>query len=133
MAGRGFDTSGLRKLLGNIRQAKRDNRKFIEDCIKELANRLLAKVIPRTPSDTGVLRQGWQLGPVVWDADGSCSIELLNAVDYAPYVEYGHRTANHMGWVEGRFMLTISVEELEHELPALMQRRMKQHFERLWR
>ncbi|WP_036708083.1 HK97 gp10 family phage protein [Paenibacillus pinihumi] len=133
MSGKGLDVSGLRRLLGNIRGVKRDTRRFIEDCVKELANRLLAKVIPRTPSDSGVLRASWQLGPVVWETNGSCSVELLNAVDYAPYVEYGHRTANHMGWVEGKFMLTISVEELQRELPPLLERRMKQYLDRIWR
>jgi hypothetical protein len=43
---------------------------------------------------------------------------------YASYVEYGHRTADHKGWVEGRFMLTISVQELERMAPALLEKKL---------
>lgn len=32
---------------------------FLESCCKELAARLLAKVIKRTPAPTGTLRRGW--------------------------------------------------------------------------
>ncbi|MDQ0492768.1 hypothetical protein QOZ95_000918 [Paenibacillus brasilensis] len=45
------------------------------------------------------------------------------------YVEYGHRTRLHTGWVEGRFMLTISERELERELPALMDSKLKRFME----
>ena len=28
-------------------------------------------------------------------------------------LKFGHRTRNHKGWVQGRFMLTISEQELK--------------------
>ncbi len=40
------------------------------------------------------------------------------------YVEYGHRTRNHKGWVEGKFMLTISEKELKAQLPKIIERKL---------
>lgn len=48
-------------------------------------------------------------------------IEIVNPVKYASYVEYGHRTANHKGWVQGRFMLTISEQEIQNIAPNVLE------------
>jgi len=53
---------------------------------------------------------------------GVFTIQLINPVNYASYVEFGHRTANHKGWVNGHFMLTISEKEIEDLQPALIER-----------
>ena len=42
------------------------------------------------------------------------------------YVEFGHRTANHKGWVPGRFMLTISEKEIEAITPKLVQKKLEE-------
>ena len=47
----------------------------------------------------------------------------MNPVEYASYVEYGHRTANHQGWVPGQFCLTISEKEIENLTPKLLESR----------
>lgn len=52
-------------------------------------------------------------------------IEIVNPVEYASYVEYGHRTANHKGWVKGQFMMTISEQELEKIAPKVLERKIK--------
>lgn len=52
-------------------------------------------------------------------------IEIVNPVEYASYVEYGHRTANHKGWVQGRFMLTISEQEIQNIAPKVLESKIK--------
>ena len=145
-------------------------------CSKELAARLLALVIPRTPvgdysilkvrtarKDTkyhkkgeqytvrvksksgkvgGTLRRGWTSKTHDEAASGKgkngkpakeyaaslpvrkvgdyYEIEIINPVEYASYVEFGHRTRNG-GWVEGQYMLTISEERLKQISPAVLQ------------
>lgn len=116
---------------------------FLEACTRELAARLLAKVIKRTPVGQypsgsgkvgGTLHRGWTGGQSSSGAAYGASvpvqhignefvIEFINPVEYASYVEYGHRTANHKGWVKGRFMMTISEDEVRSLAPALMQKR----------
>lgn len=124
MAGGKFDYSELEKFANNLKAMQKAFPSFMVECVNELANRLLAKAVSRTPSDTGELRKGWTIGQIVLTANGA-EIEVFNPVAYCPYVEYGHRTANHQGWVEGRFMMTISQQELERELPSIMEKKME--------
>jgi len=115
---------------------------FNKACAKELAARVLAKVIPRTPVGEyphrvgGTLRRGWTAGKQmdvlpyvnslqIEQAGDMVSIEIVNPVEYASYVEFGHRTRNHKGWVEGRFMLTMSVNEVQQEGPAALERKLE--------
>ena len=65
----------------------------------------------------------------------SYHIVLINPVKYASYVEYGHRQTPgrfvpaigkklKKPFVEGKFMLRISEEELQKQAPAILQRRL---------
>jgi hypothetical protein len=117
---------------------------FIESCAKELAARLLAKVIKRTPvgqyptssgKKGGTLRRGWTGGKSGGSAYAQSLkvnhygdvyvIEIVNPVEYASYVEYGHRTRNHEGWVEGKFMMTISEGEVRRNAPKILENKLK--------
>lgn len=120
-----FDFEAWKQLNNNLKQLQRRTPEFFKECVKELAARLLAKTIAHTPVDTGKLRQGWTVGEIV-DNGSSYEVEIINPIEYAMYVEYGHRTRNHNGWVNGRLMLTISVEELEREMPAFLERKLQQ-------
>lgn len=118
---------------------------FIESCSKELAARLLAKVIKRTPVGVypeetgkkgGTLRRGWtgekSQGSNAYAGNlkvhhfgNAYVIEIVNPVEYASYVEFGHRTRNHKGWVEGKFMLTISEEEIQRDAPKILEKKLQ--------
>jgi hypothetical protein len=113
---------GLSKMNGAQRQL------WNEAALKELAARLLAKVIKRTPvgqypassgKKGGTLRRNWTVGEVVKNGN-EYRIEVINPTEYAPYVEFGHRTADHAGWVEGQFFLTASEQELQADAPRLL-------------
>jgi len=69
------------------------------------------------------LRREWTVGEVV-KTDNGYTIEVINPTEYASYVEFGHRTPNHKGWVEGRFMLTISEQELEADAPRILENKL---------
>lgn len=156
----------------NIRELKKfqeslqklqDPDAFVEACAKELAARLLAKVIKRTPvgdyskpvqfttkdgkdvsfqpntgKKGGTLRRGWtgyRNGSAKEYADNltvsrfgdTYVIEIVNPVEYASYVEYGHRTANNSGWVKGQFMMTISEQELQRIAPKVLENKIKKY------
>jgi hypothetical protein len=152
------DFKQFEKLQNKLQQLEKiDRDKFCQDMIKELAARLLAKVIKRTPVGEyepssgvlgGTLRRGWtaqsereaELTAVFGGGNSVKSyvdsiqvtktgdmyqIEIINPVHYASYVEYGHRTRDHKGWVEGRFMLTISEQELDAQAPAILERKLE--------
>ena len=159
---------------------------FIDSCAKELAARLLAKVIKKTPvgkkpelkgaktikatgksgkqkkfltADAarlqqywggyqgGTLRRGWTGGKKVKAEDyaqelkvhhigNNYVIEIVNPVEYASYVEYGHRQTPGryvpalgkqlvQGWVKGKFMLTVSEEEIQRDAPRVLENKLK--------
>ena len=52
-------------------------------------------------------------------------IEIVNPVEYASYVEFGHRTASHKGWVQGHFMLTMSEQEIQEIAPRVLEAKIK--------
>lgn len=144
--------------FGDVKQVDQ----FFESCAKELAQRLLSKVIKRTPVGVysgesyscasgqthggskvsgkvgGTLRRGWTAGK-----SGSASayanslqvtrqgndyvIEIINPVEYASYVEFGHRTRDHKGWVEGHFMLTISEDEVRKAAPRVLEKKLEKY------
>lgn len=87
----------------------------------------------------GDLRRGWQIGPVAWSGC-NCVIIVFNNVEYASFVEYGHRQQLgryvpalgkrlKQGWVKGKFMLTISEKEIKNIAPKLIERRIKEKLE----
>ena len=163
MAGNGkVDFRDLEDFKRKIRNSLGDQHvnSFIESCAKELAARLLAKVIKRTPvgdysgndyvdvngrhhkghyvpgKKGGTLRRGWTGGKnqaanayagnlKVNQFGGVYVIEIINPVEYAPYVEFGHRTRGGDGWVEGKFMLTISEQEIERDAPRVLENKLK--------
>lgn len=110
-------------------------------CSKALAARLLALVIPATPvgkypkgsgKKGGTLRRGWGAkngkaaanyaeSLTVTKSGNTYTVEIINPVEYASYVEFGHRTVNG-GWVEGRYMLTISEEKLKKIAPSVLEK-----------
>lgn len=165
--------------------------KFCDDCTKELAGRLLAKVIRRTPvgkpptefddkkkrkestkvrgedgktrsfltADAarfqqywsgyvgGTLRRGWTGGQQVSNANTYAQglpvnvisnthwIDIINQVEYASYIEYGHRQTPgryvpalgkqlKQSWVPGQFIMTDSVHELDAQAGAIVQRKL---------
>lgn len=118
---------------------------FIEACAKELAARLLAKVIKRTPvgkypkgsgKKGGTLRRGWTAGKQqdatayakslkIIRSGSKYTIEIINPVEYAPYVEYGHRTRGGKGWVNGKHMLTIPVQQIQQDAPRILENKLK--------
>lgn len=166
------------------------NQQFCEAAAKELAARLLAKVIRRTPVGVrpkmegpktakvkgasgksksfltaegarhaqywagytgGTLRRGWTGGvnqdaskyaqnlPIVQAGD-TFEVEIINPVEYAPYVEYGHRQSPgryvpalgkslKQAWVPGKFMLTKSEIELNQQAPAILEKKLQKYLE----
>lgn len=71
----------------------------------------------------GTLRRRWTATPVV-RANNITSSEIINPTEYASYVENGHRTASGRGWVQGKFMLKISSEEVQAAAPRVIKAEM---------
>lgn len=149
------DYKQLQKLRDNLQKLQdMDLDKFCEDVSKELAARLLALVIPRTPvgqypkssgKKGGTLRRGWTSKTQadaasrggsndakayaealpVRKSGNAYTIEVINPVEYASYVEFGHRTRGGDGWVPGQYFLTLSEQDLERLAPSVIERKLE--------
>lgn len=152
--------SELRRLAEQMEGLQAHVEEISTAMVKELAARMLDKVTRRTPVGKapdgvredisaeywsgyvgGNLRRSWQVGNVVRRGD-AFEIEVFNTAEYASYVEYGHRQTPGRyvpalgkrlkdGWVKGRFMLTISEEEMKAQAPAIIERRLTEYLGRM--
>ena len=120
-----FDMKGLKDFQKQL-QKLQDPDKFVESCAKELASVLWSALVHNTPVDNGTLRRGWIVGEIQKNGD-TYVIEIVNPVEYASYVEYGHRTANHKGWVPGQFFMQKSVQEIEKITPKILENEIKKY------
>ena len=121
----------LLKFKNELKAFKNREADIIKSIANELAARLLAKVKKRTPVGVyndgrigGTLRKNWSIGKIT-ENNGVYQVDVTNIIDYASYVEYGHRTVDHKGWVEGRFMLTISSDELQKDSSRIIENKFK--------
>lgn len=142
----------LRDSLATLQSMDMD--RFCTEVSKELAARLLALVIPRTPvgqypkssgKKGGTLRRGWTSKTQadaasrggsndakayaealpVRKSGNAYTIEVINPVEYASYVEFGHRTRDGDGWVPGQYFLTLSERDLERLAPGVIERKLE--------
>ena len=117
----------LSAYVSSVTLMKNGFNKFLREFLLEMADRIIARVKPRTPVHTGELRRSWELGDIKGDGR-NISVEILNGMDYATEVEYGHRIVVHgseVGWYEGRFMLKISMDEIRKQMPIRYQNEFK--------
>ena len=151
------DFSELRKYADKLEKlTDADINDLCVKCSRQLAARLLALVIPRTPVGNypassgkkgGTLRRGWTSKTHAEAASGKGKngkpikeyvaslpvrkvgnyyiIKIINPVEYSPYVEFGHRTRSG-GWVDGKYMLTISEERLKQIAPRVLEKMLYQ-------
>lgn len=142
----------IRDSLATLQSMDMD--RFCTEVSKELAARLLALVIPRTPEGQypkssgkkgGTLRRGWTSKTQadaasrggsndakayaealpVRKSGNAYTIEVINPVEYANYVEFGHRTRGGDGWVPGQYFLTLSEQDLERLAPGVIERKLE--------
>lgn len=160
------DYRELKDLRDKLEQFQKvDMEKFCSDMAKEIAARLLRRVKKRTPvgeyevityrtkdgrtitfnegKQGGTLRNNWKIKNTVTKKGVVYEIEVFNPIEYASYVEYGHRQqvgrfVPHIGkrlksgWVEGQFMLKISEEEVQAIAPKLLEKRLNEELRRIF-
>ena len=157
------DYKQLQKLRDNLQKLQEiDLDKFCEDVSKGLAARLLQLVIPVTPvgqypkstgKKGGTLRRGWTSKTQadaasrggsndakayaealpVRKSGNAYTIEVINPVEYASYVEFGHRTPGGKGWVAGQYFLTLAESQLESRAPAIIEKELEKKLKEVFK
>ena len=104
---------GLDKLLNVLDSSIKGFDVEIPKRLSNVSSKLIRKVKLKTPVDSGLLRKSWRS-----KKDGDLARIVYNNVHYAPHIEYGHRTRGGKSFVDGRYMLTKSVQEIEDTLTS---------------
>lgn len=96
-----FDYSEFIALRDKIERLKNfDLDAFCMQITRELGQILFDAVVQRTPVDTEELKRKWIVNRV--GKNGSMyEVEIINPLEYAEFVEFGHRKRNNRGWVKG--------------------------------
>lgn len=124
----GVDYNEFKKFVENYEHISQEFDSFMQGFLQKNALEVLAKTKLRTPVDTGDLRKHWFLTDVRRDGN-KLVIEICNDMEYATYVEYGHLTKTRDKWVNGYFMVTVPLDEVERKMP----RRFQSEFEKFVR
>ena len=127
------DFQSLVDLRDRLEAAEKQSGDLCEKCAKELAARLLQKVIKRTPVKTGNLKDNW-FSTKVTRIGNAFEIRVYNPVSYGVYVEFGHRRVGKNltnPWTEGRYMLTKAELELEKQAPGLLAKMVQKYLEEM--
>ena len=104
---------GLNELIKSLDKSSSNYEKEAKKALNKIGIRLKTKVSSKTPKDTGVLKKSWKY-KTISENEGVLSTN----VKYGPMVEYGHRTRGGKSFVDGRYMLTKSVKEIEDTLTS---------------
>ena len=115
-----FDYKEFEKFVDTYKAAIEFD-KFLNKFLIKCALDALGKTKKRTPVDTGGLKRNWFITRVMKKGD-ELVVWLYNSQDYASFVEYGHTDRSRTNWVEGYFMATISIEEVQRKIPQRFER-----------
>lgn len=120
----GLDYSEFKQFRDNFAKTTREFDSWMHQFLLKEGMRFIAEVKPRTPVDTGDLRNHWKLDGITRSGD-TLQVWFVNPMYYATFVEYGHAkpykagaTEGSADWVEGYFMMTVSLEIIYRTMPA---------------
>lgn len=144
----GFNYKEYEKWVKNLGVAKEDFQIWLKMFLLEQAQRVVALGKPRTPVDTGYLRNSWYIGSqkivqkdktdkkgnIIYSEKSGKAMQVIDteksdlasiavignylqveiglSAEYASAIEYGHHN------YPGKYMLTISIDEVQRQLPA---------------
>lgn len=87
--------------------------------LNRAVNEGVADVKRNTPVDTGYMRRSWSATPTLKTREGVTK-QLINVMDYASYVNYGHRIVTRsgetVGFARGKFMLEKAINKVDKAL-----------------
>lgn len=148
-----FNISGFKQLNKNMQLMQKDIDRFMHDFNTEAGALLFATLTKLSPVDTGHLRVSWELDRSGHEK-GAWVTVIINALEYAYYVNYGHQQKARFvhghwegkrfiydpnaktgmqltnKWIEGQFFVEKAIEEVEKALPALFEKRFSEFAKR---
>jgi hypothetical protein len=129
----GFEYSDMKLFKENIIELNKIAHQVQMKVASRVAQLAIRKVKKMTPVDTGDLRNNWKFY-VVKKGD-TFFIHVYNQLEYASFVENGHRivvAGQTVGWVEGKFMLKLTRDEMERIAPNMWKKELEKEMRRIF-
>lgn len=143
-----FDYSQFQNYVKDFENAQKEFETFLKTFLLQQAQRVVRSTKLRTPIDTGTLRNSWCIGDetkaIRYDKNGKVTgtdyqsafaneatiddvqlmgdtlqVTISNPMEYASYIEYGQRS------YLGRYMLTISMDEISAAMSGRFEKEFK--------
>ena len=115
-----YRIDGLDKLEQQLsRMISQEYPKEFRKLVIQIAYELQGRVKEKTPHRTGRLQDSWKVGKIQKRGD-EYYIEVYTNVEYAEPVEYGHRTRGGKGFVPGKHMMELSLDEVSRRVPGFL-------------
>ena len=121
MSGYSFEIKGIDNFLKGIDNIQNNFHGDLQKLVEKHGGILLRNTKMKTPVDTGQLRRSWEL------EKGDLYVKLYNNVEYAQFVEFGHRTRGGKSYVEGVYMLKTSFEKTEEKFTNDLEKLLKKY------
>lgn len=127
----GFDCKEFEVYTKNFAKMARSFPQFMEQFMMKTSLQTLRSIKLVTPVDTGAMRDHWEASKVYRLANGNIGFFIKNTMEYASFVNDGHTTRNRNEWVEGYYMVEVTVAEIERKMPKRFENEFKKYMERL--
>lgn len=137
----GFEFQEVLELKRDLLDLRKNTGRATDRAAEKIAQIAIRRVKQLTPVDKGDLRNNWKY--MIVKKSSSYLVIIYNQLYYAGWVENGHR--QEVGrfvpaigkrlvkpWVEGRFMLKISSEEVGKMMPAIWEEEIEKEMRRLF-
>lgn len=119
MAKGGFDYKEFKKLVTNLESVQKEYDEFLKEFLLKQALIALRLVKPRTPVDTGHLRNSWEITDIEVQPP-HITVSLINQVEYASFMENGfvYHTKEGDKRFPGFHMAELSILQVQQQMPA---------------
>lgn len=132
-----FNHTDFDRFVSNFSKMSVEFESWLNAFLMNEGLRFIAEVQQRTPKDTGALQAAWKIESVTRSGD-TLYCWFINSMYYATFVEYGHAKPYRAGategstdWVDGYFMMTVSLDSVERKMPARFNRELKAYLIKL--
>jgi hypothetical protein len=130
----GFEFSEMKLIKQNLIELNKASHAIHLKVAKRIAQLAIRKVKKMTPvGETGDLRNNWKFH-IVKKGD-TYTMLIYNQIEYASFVEKGHRIViggKTIGWVEGRFMLKLTEDEMNRIAPNMWKKEVEKEMKRIF-
>lgn len=89
---------------------------FLKNFLLQQAFDALAKTKENTPVNLSQLRSAWTISSVERHGN-TLEVMIHNPLNYVSSMEFGYLSSDHTRWVDGKFMCTLALDEIERVIP----------------